>query len=147
MFLPTAFVLTSCFSEVRITVSYQVNGIAITKRVWMFRYNYHQAASSKKKSRGVAVKRASIPGLLPAIFPISILDLHSAGLFCFMCLEINTDNTRGSRLSRIEIQISSDFMTLKFVKNRSEMGLQFFFSSFRQTCVKTLEYFLVVIVQ
>ena len=52
-------------------------------------YGLYQAAaalSEKKTLRGEAVKRASIPGSLPAICPISILGLHSVRLFCFMCL-------------------------------------------------------------
>ena len=45
------------------------------------------AASSKKKQlRDGAVKKAMYSRTITRIFPIQILGLHLARLFCFMCL-------------------------------------------------------------
>ena len=48
----------------------------------------------QKKDLDVIVNRASIPETLPAIFPISMLGICSVTLFCFLCLSIDTDDTR-----------------------------------------------------
>jgi len=99
----------------RNTVSCQINQATAT------------AAPFKKTLRGGAVKRASIPGPLPAIFLISILGLRLTILFCFICLCIDTDITR--RISFNLYQNSNSFGfydCLKLAKNGPRMGIFFF---------------------